>query len=633
MKKYIAIILVALSTFGCDDYLDVIPDNVATLDHAFKDKTTTLRYLATCYSYLPLFNSIKENPAHIGSDEFYIDPNSFYGSEYSYRGISMRKGLQSADNPYFDMWGFYKAIRVCNTFLERVPAVTADLEEQEKLQWLAEVKVLKALYHFRLMRLYGAVPVIKENLQVDVDIEETRIDRTPFDEGVSYLVSLLDEAIPDLPAEIINISADAGHITKVVAATLKADILVTAASPLFNGNADLSVISNNDGTKLYNPEYDVNKWIIAAEASKQALDFALAAGHTFFELKEYPNISDETRLVLNRKQCYMERWNSEIIFSSLESSSFSVQSLTPYFSQEQHKWAPYNTHISPTFATTEFFYSNNGVPIDEDINYPYADRLKVVNVPESEKYYALPNYEAMQIHLMREPRYYSNLGFDGCRWFGNGRFKDIDSGAKEDEISYVFRMKEGEEQGKNGSLRFSPTGIYCRKWVHINSVYKSKESSVTEAGTYAVYRLAELYLLYAEALNESLDAPTQEVYDAIDAVRQAAGLKGVVESWETYSKFPDKVTSKDGMRDIIRHERTAELAFEGKRYNDLRRWKTASEPMNQPIKGLNIGESDTQSFNQVITLGEQLFYGRDYFLPISTYNLRVNKNLVQNPLW
>ena len=634
MNKNIIIAFIALILFSCDDYLDVVPDNVATLEHAFQDRTTTLRYLATCYDYIPSFQDIRYQPAQSGSDEFYIDPNPFYGNETARRGIMMRMGLQTADQPYFDSWNtMYDAIRSCNIFLEEVPNVFADLSEWEKKEWIGEVKFLKAFYHFQLMKLYGAVPIIKENLGVEVDIELTRISREPYDSAVAYLVEILDEAIVDLPSSIINVTPDIGHITKVIAATLKTEILITAASPLYNGNPNLISMKNNDGTALYSASFDQNKWTVAAEASKQAVDFAVAAGHSFYEILEFPNISEETKVVLNRKQVVMERWNSEIIFATNRYDTRNVTYVTPYFSQVQHTWNPYSVFISPTFATTNFFYSKNGVPIDEDITYPYEQRFDVALVPETERYYAAPNYETMQINLAREPRYYSNLAFDGSRWFGNGRYKDIDEGASASQESYVFNMKEGEEQGKNGNIRFSPTGLYCRKLVHVNSSYESSGSSVTESGTFAIYRLAELYLFYAEALNESLDAPNQEVYNAIDEVRQVAGLNGVVESWTNHSIFPGKVMTKEGMREIIQHERTSEFAFEGKRYHDIRRWKVAGEFMNKPIQGLNVNSDETSTFNQIIDIEQQQFFGRDYFLPISTYNLRVNKNLVQNPMW
>ena len=633
MKKYIIITLIALTSISCSDYLDVVPDNVPTIDHAFQDRTTTLSYLATCYSFMPSFQDLNNNIAQAASDEFYYDPNPFYGSVFNRRGIFVRNGLQTPENNYFDQWNnLYDGIRACNTFLDRVPAIKADLQNSDKKLWLAEVKILKAYYHFLLMKQYGAIPIIKENLPVDVDIELTRVSRDPFDNSIEYLVELIDEAMIDLPAQLLDKSTQAGHINQIIAATIKAEILITAASPLYNGNADLVSMKNNDGTALYSTDFDQNKWTLAAEASKEALDLALAGGNTFYKTSEYPTISETTKLILNRKQCVMERWNSEIIFATNRYDTRNVNKVTPFFSQEMQKWAPFNLWVGPTFATTNFFYSKNGVPINEDNTYPYEERYDIVTVPESEKYHALPNYKTMQINLERESRYYSNLAFDGARWFGNGRFKDIEEGTDTSLQSYTFNVKSGEEQGKN-SLRYSPTGLFCRKLVHIKSSYQSANANVTERGTFAIYRLAELYLFYAEALNESLDAPTTEVYAALDAVRAEAGLNGVVESWTNFSKFPNKVTTKEGMRDIIQKERTTELAFEGKRYYDIRRWKTASEPMNQPIRGFNVDGEETNTFNQIITIDNQQFFSRDYFSPISVQNLRINKNLIQNPSW
>ena len=88
--------------------------------------------------------------------------------------------------------------------------------------------------------------------------------------------------------------------------------------------------------------------------------------------------------------------------------------------------------------------------------------------------------------------------------------------------------------------------------------------------------LAELYLNYAEAMYEAY-GPSQEVYDAINIVRERAGIPTVEESWgNTFiAKTPNKHTTNEGLREIIHHERMIELSFEGHRYDDLSRWKRA----------------------------------------------------------
>src|SRR5690606_15674371 len=113
------------------------------------------------------------------------------------------------------------------------------------------------------------------------------------------------------------------------------------------------------------------------------------------------------------------------------------------------------------------------------------------------------------------------------------------------------------------------------------------------------FRLADLYLLYAEALNETMSAPNAEVYDYIDKIRDRAGLKGVAESWSNYSIFPQKHTTREGMREIIHRERGIELAFESQRYYDIRRWKKSLEHFDGFRQGWNVNGALPEDFYQV----------------------------------
>jgi len=147
-----------------------------------------------------------------------------------------------------------------------------------------------------------------------------------------------------------------------------------------------------------------------------------------------------------------------------------------------------------------------------------------------------------------------------------------------------------------------------------------------------VIRLAEMYLLYAEALNE-VSGPGPETYKWIDLVRARAGLKGVVESWANFSKNPAKPSSKDGLREIIQRERMIELIFEGKRYWDLRRWKKADTWLNMPIRTWDIEQEDVANYYRVRQLFAPEFTSKDYLWPLSENSVIVNPNLVQNPGW
>ena len=149
----------------------------------------------------------------------------------------------------------------------------------------------------------------------------------------------------------------------------------------------------------------------------------------------------------------------------------------------------------------------------------------------------------------------------------------------------------------------------------------------------AILRLADLYLLYAEARNESLSQPDDEVYTYVDKVREHAGLAGVVESWENFSTVPNKPQTKEGMRAIIHRERDVELCFESKHFWDVRRWKTAMQEVPGAIIGWNIDANSDDEYYTIKVLDNLTFTTKEYLWPIRTYTLRVNTNLVQNPYW
>ena len=101
--------------------------------------------------------------------------------------------------------------------------------------------------------------------------------RTPFDECVQYVSNLLDEAIVDLPEKIQDRSNEMGRATKAIALSVKAQLLTMAASPLFNGNPDYANVVDNRNVHLFSIEKDDNKWKLAADACKAAIDAIEAA--------------------------------------------------------------------------------------------------------------------------------------------------------------------------------------------------------------------------------------------------------------------------------------------------------------------------------------------------------------------
>jgi hypothetical protein len=639
VRNTVILIATALLT-SCTDYLDIVPDNVATIEHAFTDRVSAERFLATIYSYMPRIGDYSADPAIQTSDEYVVIENSYYDIS-RYWGNRIKLGSQNSNEPMLNYWnganggrGLFVALRECNIFLENIHNVGPDLYEWEKERWIAEVTFFKAFYHYYLLRMYGPVPLIKENKPIAADVQEVKVYREPVDECVDYIVGLCDEAMDDLPVQITNIVAEAGRITKPIAAMLKAEVLVLAASPLFNGNNDFNTLVDNRGIKLFSETEDPNKWSRAAAACKEAIDLAHEAGIRLFRFNDSRfQLSEETRRGMSIRGAVTIRWNEELIWGNPVNTADALQSQAlTYMKFEDITANNLGAELGASFGMAELFYSKNGVPINEDPSYNYAGRYDPVTVGDDHYYYIKEGLTTAVLNTHREPRFYACLGFDCGYWYGNGRTKDVGMGS-DAETPWIMRMKGGEVSGKNGDIRYSKAGYFAKKLVNFETATAANGTLSTTRYTYPIMRLADLYLLYAEALNESLDAPNNEVYEYVDIVRERAGLKGVVESWRDHSNLPDKPLTKTGMRDIIRQERMIELCFESRRFWDLRRWRLAHVYFNQPERGWNVSQTTTEDYYQVIIFNQLEFPTRLYLWPIRENELRKNINLVQNPYW
>lgn len=626
---------------GCNKFLDVVPDDVSTLDHAFSNRLEAEKYLHTCYSY-PFTRgggAAVSNIMFFGSDEMW----TYNGTNYRYESPwKIALGEQNIVSPLVNAWdgenhslSMFKAIRDCNIFLENVSdrEKVLDLDPAMRQRWLAEVTFLKAYYHFILLRMYGPIPIVDVNLPISASPDEVKVKRQPFDEVVDYIGELLDEAALSLPFYIENQATEAGRATKTAALMLKARLLAMAASPLFNGNLDYENFKDKDGLQLISPVFDENKWVRAREAAREALNAADEGGYSLYEFSgNLGRISDTTRYQMNIRGAVTEKWNNEFIWGftnheETEAAGIQNSSMAGRIDYRlQMITAPWTSYLSVTMNMAEEFYSDNGVPIDEDKNWDYAKRYELETATSKERFNIIEGFSTAKLNFNRENRFYGSVAFDGAKWF----MQNSPNGS--DENTFYVRGKFGEMSGKARDEYYNVTGYWPKKLVNWKYVQNVSGNYTTEKYPRPEMRLADLYLLYAEILNETGDGDEAIVW--LNKVRYRAGLKGVKESWAAHAKNPNKPLSKDGLREIVHQERMIELAFEGTRTWDLRRWKKAEVLQNRPIKGWDINGGSTVDYYRVKTLHNMEFVSpRDYLWPIKEYNITVNPNLVQNPGW
>jgi hypothetical protein len=641
-----------LQVCSCADYLDVVPDNIATLDNAFVSAPMAEKYLFTCYSYMPDGIDIANSQSFLINDEFWGQyPHTSWFSSNAFEIVG--RGRQNVVNPAMNYWDgamncqpMFVGIRTCNTFIENIETVPEESFKTlwsdingtftEKEWWTAEAIFLKAYYHYILLRMYGPVPLIRENLPVSASVDEVQVPRESVDECFQYIVELLDEAIPRLPETTLKPTADLGRINRVIALSLKAKVLLEAASPLFNGNTDYaSFINPEDNQPFFNQTYEIGKWTKAAEACKAAIDAAHNAGHSLYVFTPMPtdkmndtltvqmsirNAVAEGNINLNREGIWLDMNRNTQRLQEYNMVCFDVTFASTFQPMIE---------LNPPLKIAEMFYSDHGVPIEEDVEWAssgkYINRYQIRTVTDDERYIMRTGEQTASLNFDREPRFYANLAFDRCLWFGNGRF-DKDN-------QWFVKLRSGDPSTENLPI----TGYGGRKLINYQTTMHETAGAHTTPVNYGwpIIRLADLYLMYAEALNEA-GGPTPEVFEYLDRIRARAGLETVADSWSNYAlpAVKTKYTTQDGLREIIQRERLIEMYAESHRYWDIRRWKRAREMWhNQPVQGWNYRARDAETYYTVNTLFTLSFTSKDYFFPIRESNLNVNLRLVQNPGW
>lgn len=645
IKNYILACITLSMVTSCN--LDIVPDNIPTIEeHAFSLRKEAEKVLFTCYRYIPKDGSLNGNVALLGSGDIVISSTfrSYLGNNSWY----IAQGLQKSDSPYCSQWSnLYKGIAYCNILEENIHS-TPDMEEYEKNRWIGEAEFLKAYYHFYLIRMYGPIPIVDKYVPIDSDTEEMHPYRESIDSCFNYVVEKLDNVInnPDIPEKIENEAEELGRITIGIAKALKAKVLITAASPLFNGNTDYRNITDNRGINIFDSEKTTEekraKWEKAAEACREAITYLEGQGFGLYYFDD-PTVSmtESDKIMMNLRGAVTEKWNKEVVWANSQSwvgsssyDNFQIQSmprdLNPSLSSKN---AQNRSNLGVSLSLTNSFYTKNGVPIEEDKTWDYANRF-TVQAPTPAT--AEPGYEntiilnyktgTAKLNMNREHRYYASLGFDGGIWFGQGKTGTTG-------LYSINARKGGNVSPIPADHSQNLTGIWPKKMVNYKTVISDASSGFTSVTyPFPIIRMADLYLMYAEALNESGENYTT-ILPWIDIVRERSGLKGVKESWDEYVGN-NKYSTQSGLRQIIMQERRIELAFEGHYFWDVRRWKTATTELTQPMTGwkVNYGETDSDYYSENL-VSVRDFTPKMYFWPIDINELKKDPNLVQNYGW
>lgn len=611
MKKQNSIytLLIALLCFvsSCD-YLgvsDQLAGGLQNIEQVFDNVSYTKRWYANVFAGIPDYSGI--NSVNVGAfknpwtgmcDELVVG----YGNSSKYNNSD-----RNAANMGFHRYGdCYKYIRQANIFLQKAhPIMTTgtqgdQLLEDELTQMKANVRFMRAFYHYLLFEQYGPIILVKDKIYNAT--EDQDVPRNTVDEVIEYIDSELTAVASELTQEPIFEDKDyRAWPTKGVALAVRAKLWLYAASPLLNGGyREALSVTNPDGTRLF-PDYDAGKWEKALAACKDFIDYAEAGRYELY--KEYKD--DNGAVIDPDKSVYnlFQKYTHEIIWATANNDwgGMNGDAFDRRIAPRCEKNGLGSTGV--TQELVDAFYMKDGFPVSATAYLPQSTlyqeegygTYKDQNDNFSKKY---TNVTVSNRYLNREPRFYNTVFFNGRQW-----------PVSCNQVLFYNGGNSGVQEGQA-----TLTGYMLFKRFN-RSVSLTNPGVASQFRPSIIFRLADFYLMYAEAANE-VNPNDARVLKYLNLVRERAGLPDI----ETLN--PAIRGNQELQRAAIQRERQIELATEGQRYFDVRRWMIADKNgegrQNGYVHGMNVrGESnDKEDFNRIVEASQIVFNRKMYLYPM-----------------
>lgn len=521
--KYAYYIIIGLGGLlsSCDKgLLNTIPNDRITSEIYWTQEKDAVLAVNAMYAYLE------------GEDVFSYDamsdiarPNNSYQQE-SY----IVRGTYDGFNPLvIEKWtDAYTCIRAVNYFLEnvdRIPEMDPDLNSRLK----GEARFLRAYQYFRLVRLYGRVPLVTKTL----NIEE---GKSVIQESVENIYSFIEGELADAASLLPTKQTEAGRITKGVALSFLA--------------------------RVY---HYIKKYDKAAEKAKEVIDLDVYSIYPSYERLFSYSAENNAEIILDK----------QFIANIYANATFNL--LAPYSQSSTGA-------IIPVKKLVDTYDMNNGRPITDSDS----------------------GFDPMNPYTNRDPRLQFSMYVLGSRL--------------PDGTTYDSRPSSGTPDAIGYNPGTTKTGFNVKKYVNVEDRNDRTNSGIN----IILMRYAEILLIYAESKVE-LNQIDQSVYDAINLIRQRGDVDMPI---ITIGK------NQSELLEIIRKERMIELAFEGHRFFDIRRYGIADEVMN----GAPLGMTYISSNGELVTVKDDSFVRffnpkRDFLWPIPQKDLDLNSNLKNNPNW
>lgn len=547
--------------FG-DSFLEKAPGVAVTQDTIFGKATYARAFLWDTYSKLyyglPVYWNTVEGKMNTGIFEMMSDcwhsHTDWNGINRKYYSGSYKAGDEdSSDDTRFGYTkeNCWEAIRAALLFVENVERVP-DMDDAEKKRLAAEAKVIVASRYFDLFRHFGGLPLIKETYDVQPSYE---LPRATVEETVKYMVDLLDEAAatPQLPWDLGTDDTNwQGRFTKASAMGLKCKILLFAASPLFNDNVPYCTEPPQDAVINHQVWYGAYKPELWDQCWQACVDFFTELqSKGYYELTQATEATAQGYRNAYNKAYFTRENNKELLISTHISrfGKFNSWDEWQYIFVKGDNGTVYTGGLTPTLEFMEMFPISNGEPF----------RLNAATNP----FYTDNDYN----RPTRDPRLYETMLVNGTQF-----------GDHAAELWIGGRDNINDTEKETGKYA---TGFGCYKF------YKEGVNSLKDKYLQWPYlRLAEMYLIYAEALLKSKNDLTGAI-EQVNKVRARVGLGDLA------ACNPDKnlTTDADALLEEILRERACELGLEDVRLFDMTRYKR-DDLFRKQLHGLKIYRND-----------------------------------------
>lgn len=559
MKRSLRNILLATATIAfaaCTEITDY-PDGSINFDEIFTSEKNTAGWLNSCYK--PMVNASFGSAYSVNKSFLDAATDNAHDVDDVEGGAMMQwnNGLATVStNPLtgLDKWEpYYAAIANCNIFINNIDEAYI-LQDANRERYRAEACGLRAFYYLQLIKIYGGVPLILDQKD-DKPYDYSKVRPASFSDVVRQILADCNVVMECESVDWRSGTSenDMLRINKAIASAIMSEASLYAASPL-----------NADGTL---------DWTEAAKICKDALDgctshnyalyttaptaannenlIANCAYDAYFQKKPDATGSNEKETILGISQCNVWQYNTAPILSGhVRAGSCPSQELIDCYETTDGKQ-----------------------PI---LGYADAAHLQPIINPDAKL------YDEANPYANRDPRMKSTVYYNGAP-----------AHLLESRPEPMIYTGEGAKYNASANSKlYTRTGYYLHKYFNITS---NRTTNVD--GYYRVFRLAELYLNYAEAANEAVADGATAPAEAIKAVNQ-------VRARVKMPALPNTIT-KEEFRARVRNERRVELAFEDHRFFDVRRWMildetgvvTGMRPIGETVKKIAFNSNGDNKYD------------------------------------